>query len=518
MNTTIKKLALCTLALLLLGGFKANADAKTYDFVVADESSTLAPTYGETVTTGGTALQLISTATNTFDNRFAVGPTNRNNGTSSGFIFRTAGDWKGLWSQYADRNFSILNLVKGSRVTITISKEAETLKFVGGDAVVSGKTYTVGADGNLDFVTTGGVYIEQVVIEDPIASVPVTVGVAGYSETYNLVQASEGEIVLPTWGSEVSSGGVALNLLATADNTFDNRIAVGPTSRNNDSGNCFKFRTTGNYKGLWSQYADRNISILNLKKGEQVTFTISDGDVTLKFVGGDAVVSGQAYTVEADGNLDFVTTGSVYIEDITISKAEQNIGGATLVSENALDFTDVDDIKAYVATDANAGRVTFKQVKKVPANTPLYLTAEDVVSVEVPVLDGDAETITTNLLKGSATTDTPLTSTADTKYYVFGVLSNVAGFYPVSTSSMLTSAAGKAYLELTASQAQATARISMVFDDGNDVTGIALVPADNPTDLSTFSNCSPFYTLQGVRVDKPTRGIYVINGKKVFIK
>ena len=66
------------------------------------------------------------------------------------------------------------------------------------------------------------------------------------------------------------------NMLAYGDETFDNRIAVGPTNRNNDSGNCFKFRTAGNYKGLWSQYADRNISILNLKKGEQVTFTISN--------------------------------------------------------------------------------------------------------------------------------------------------------------------------------------------------------------------------------------------------
>ena len=513
MKTNLKKLTLCTLTLLLLGGFKANADTKTYDFVVADEGNTLAPTYGETVTTGGTALQLISTATNTFDNHFAVGPTNRNTGTSAGFIFRTAGDWRGLWSQYADRNFSILNLVKGSRVTITISKDAETLKFVGGDAVVSGKTYTVEADGNLDFVTTGGVYIEKVVIEDPVASVLVSVGIKGQTDTYNLVQADAGSTILPTWGAEVTSGGVALNLLATDNNTFDNRIAVGPTSRNNDSGNCFKFRTAGNYKGLWSQYADRNISILNLKKGEQVTFTISNGDATLKFVGGDAVVSGQVYTVEADGNLDFVTTGSVYIEDITISKAEQNIGGATLVSENALDFTDIDDIKAYVATDANAGIVTFKQVKKVPANTPLYLTADDVVSAEVPVLTGEAETITTNLLRGLASATTSLTSTADTKYYVFGVLNGEAGFYPVGTSKTLTSAAGKAYLQLTAAQAPvAAARISMVFNDGSETTGITTA------EVSTQAEDNAWYTLQGVRVAAPAKGIYVKNGKKVMVK
>ena len=228
------------------------------------------------------------------------------------------------------------------------------------------------------------------------------------------------------------------------------------------------------------------------------------------------MVSGQAYSVEADGNLDFVTTGSVYIEDITISKAEQNIGGATLVSSSPLDFTDVKNIKAYVATDANAGIVTFKQVKKVPANTPLYLTADDVVSVEVPILDGDAETITTNLLKGSATAATSLTSTTATKYYVFGVLNDEAGFYPVGTSNTLTSAAGKAYLELTAEQAgtaqTSAARISMVFDDGSETTGISTA------EVSTAKEDNAWYTLQGVRVAQPTHGIYVRNGKKVFVK
>lgn len=139
------------------------------------------------------------------------------------------------------------------------------------------------------------------------------------SVTYNFVVADEGTIQLPTWGAEVTSGGVTLNLLAAGSETFDNRFAVGPTNRNNESGNCFKFRTSGDWKGLWSQYADRNISILNLKQGDKVTFVISKEDQTLKFVDGDVVISGQEYTVEADGNLDFVTTGSVYIESITIT-------------------------------------------------------------------------------------------------------------------------------------------------------------------------------------------------------
>lgn len=509
MNKTLKKITLCALALIAVGAAKVNAATEMYDFTTFN---------GEPINQNdehyatGTTLYLLAVDGNNFNNRFAIGPKERTG--TGGFYFRIANDtYKGLYSQYADRNFSILNLVKGNRVTLTLSNNAETLKFVNGDVVESGKTYTVEA-GNLDFVTTGSVYIEKVVIEEPVLSVPVTVGVAGYAKTYNLVQAAEGSTVLPTWGAEVKSGGVDLNLLATADNTFDNRIAVGPKSRNNDSGNCFKFRTSGDWKGLWSQYADRNISILNLKKGDKVTFTISKNESTLKFVGGNAVVSGQAYTVEADGNLDFVTTGSVYIEDITISKEEQNIGGATLVSSSALDFTSA-TVKAYIATAAEGGSVTFSRVKKVPANTPLYLKAASVITEDIPVLTGDPEAITTNLLKGSATAATPLTSTTATKYYVFGVLNGDAGFYPVGTSK-LTSAAGKAYLELTAAQATAAAAsarsISMIFEHGSETTGISTAK------VNTQVEDNAWYTLQGVRVAQPTRGIYVRNGKKIIVK
>ena len=150
-----------------------------------------------------------------------------------------------------------------------------------------------------------------------VCSMLLSANASAQSITYNFVVADEGTIQLPIWGAEVTSGGVALNLLAAGSETFDNRFAVGPTNRNNESGNCFKFRTSGDWRGLWSQYADRNISILNLKQGDKVTFVISKEAETLKQVGGSAVVSGKAITVTEDGNLDFVSTGSVYIESVT---------------------------------------------------------------------------------------------------------------------------------------------------------------------------------------------------------
>ncbi|MBR1412205.1 MAG: hypothetical protein IJ577_03675, partial [Prevotella sp.] len=219
----------------------------------------------------------------------------------------------------------------------------------------------------------------------------------------------------------------------------------------------------------------------------------------------------QTYTVTANGSLDFISTGSVYIEKVRIQHDAINIGGATLVSSNALDFTNA-TIEAYVASAAEAGTVTFKRIYKVPAYTPLYLKAASVITEEIPVLDGAAETVSTNLLKGSASASTPLQSTDDTKYYVFGMKGGKAGFYPVSTNATLTSAAGKAYLELTASQVAAASRISIKFEDDSQTTGISTAVTKPATDDNAW------YTLQGVRVAHPTRGIYVRNGKKVFIK
>ena len=47
---------------------------------------------------------------------------------------------------------------------------------------------------------------------------------------------------------------------------------------------------------------------------------------------------------------------------------------------------------------------------------------------------------------------------------------------------------------------------------GNDPTGIVEIKEDGGLDNG------PVYNLHGVPVDKPTKGIYITNGKKVIVK
>lgn len=493
MKTTIKKLMFCALALLAVGSVKA--ETEVYDFTTLEGDPI---NQDDEHYAAGTTLYLLALGENNFNNRFAIGPNNRTG--QSGFYFRKAdATYKGLYSKWGDRNFSVLNLVKGNRVTLTLSNNVETLKFVGGDAVVSGKTYTIEADGNLDFVTTGGVYIEKVVIEDPVSSETITIGSVGYSNTADF---TEKDAFVEERNPLTSSEGDAFSNFSLA-----NDVKIGET------GYDVQFKKGYGLKFL---YVNKYLTIKSLKEGEKVTFTFTGstlnvyGTSLLEGVSTDgALTSGTAYTVITDGSLVLNPGKGTNIKSIAIEKEAVNTGGATLVSENALDFTDVDDIKAYVASSASAGSVTFKQVKKVPANTPLYLTAESAVSVEVPVLDGDAETIDTNLLKGSASSPTSITEVSGYKFYVYGAKGGVYGFYPTTS---FTSAAGKAYLKLTDAEAAAAARINMLFDDESETTGIQTVAP------AVAAGGDAVFNLRGQRVAQPAKGLYIVNGKKVMFK
>lgn len=334
-------------------------------------------------------------------------------------------------------------------------------------------------------------------------------------EAYGFTNRGTSDGTVPNWGTAASSADQTLQMLALGSETFGNRFACGP--KRGDA-NVFKFRDSGDYHGLYSKFADRYLSILNLQQDDRVTITMNDDRKALAFSdtsivwgakSGDVVANGEVYIVSDDGNLNLKTTGETYITSITISHPRRIMGDATLVSSKALDFTGL-PVKAYIATQVENGEVTFTRVEKVPASTPVFLKTETTAMIDIPVLEGDAESIATNLLRGSATETTSLQSDSNTKYYVFGTLNGVAGFYPVSTSKTLTSAAGKAYLQLTA--AQAATRISMVFDETGETTAI------NTAEVNTMRVDNAWYSLQGVRVAHPTRGLYIRNGKKIIVK
>lgn len=173
----------------------------------------------------------------------------------------------------------------------------------------------------------------------------------------------------------------------------------------------------------------------------------------------------------------------------------------TLTSAKALDFTSVSSaLKAYIATAVAAGKVQMVQVNKVPAGTGLVLMATTPGSaVNVPVFDGtDPSDVTGNNMAGSATSTTAI---AENGGYI---LKN--GVFQPATAGTL--AAGKAYLNIAVSARE----LELSFDE-NDVTAISELTTTNCT-----NNTNEYFDLQGRKVAQPTKGLYIVNGKKVVIK
>lgn len=182
--------------------------------------------------------------------------------------------------------------------------------------------------------------------------------------------------------------------------------------------------------------------------------------------------------------------------------------GYTFSSTLPLDFT-YTDVEAYIgAYDSEKKIVTLTQVNKVPANTGLFIKGS---ADNIPVLTGDADDVvwSSNVLKPVASTTTISQTDGDYTNFVLGLVSGTPTFLKVPDAGVSVSA-GKAYLQIPTASAPAAPQLQMVFDNG-DVTGISSVQGAG-------LKVNGYYDLQGRKVANPTKGLYIVNGKKVIIK
>ncbi len=200
---------------------------------------------------------------------------------------------------------------------------------------------------------------------------------------------------------------------------------------------------------------------------------------------------------------DFSSIVELNNVDITIGAA----GMGTYYSNVPLGFTGTDDIKAYIvsAFRPSTGAVTLTRITDVPANTGIVVKgAADTYNVPV----GQGETVVANMLTGVTTSTVLNKVSGDYTNFILAKKNGVLGFYVVADGTTL--GAHKAYLPLpTAKLPTATSRIALSFDD-NGTDGIEQIVCGE--------NDGTFYDLQGRRVATPTHGLYILNGKKVFIK
>lgn len=195
------------------------------------------------------------------------------------------------------------------------------------------------------------------------------------------------------------------------------------------------------------------------------------------------------------------------------------------------------DVKAYTIEGVeakNADGYYFAKVKKlaqqgdvVPAQTAVVLECNSTNPADNQLLpQGDEEfnpsnnrlcgtffgaTINGLTVKDGTGTERNVThdnirafniNTADSR--------NPIGFYKLN-NTVTTIPGNKAFLVLTNAEAQAKGFV-LEFEDGG-TTGIETIENSKHS-----TEDGVYYDLQGRRVENPTRGVYIVNGKKVVIK
>ena len=190
-----------------------------------------------------------------------------------------------------------------------------------------------------------------------------------------------------------------------------------------------------------------------------------------------------------------------YIEPKPITATVSSLKWATYGVNAPINYSATSGLKAYIAY-VDGEKVKLTEVSKVPANTAVILYADVNTNTEYTLTPTAEATdiVSANELKISDGTVEGDGSTI----YVLANGDNGVGFYLVEDESAIT--AGKAYLKVSGETA---ARQFIGF--GDNATGIDNIEHSTP-------HIEQYYDLQGRRVAQPTKGLYIVNGKKVIIK
>ena len=183
-------------------------------------------------------------------------------------------------------------------------------------------------------------------------------------------------------------------------------------------------------------------------------------------------------------------------------------GYATFASPYNLDLTTANlpsGLTAYKAA-VEGTSVKFTQLNQVvPANTGILLKGDASGSYDIPVATTSTAVDGNAFLVNTAGT----TFTADADYYYFGLMKNTLTFGKFDPETVAIPAS-KAYLKvLKSSIDNSPARSLTISFDDETTTGI---------DNVNVNHNDNWFDLQGRRVNQPSKGLYIMNGKKVVIK
>ena len=240
---------------------------------------------------------------------------------------------------------------------------------------------------------------------------------------------------------------------------------------------------------------------------EAVSTSVTSSQVTHDFaIAAEKQAAGNIYVIKVT-NANNMRISKIEVfgyEDVTITAAKY----ATYCPVVDLDFstTDVTVYKAKV--EGNVAKFTEVTDGLVKAGEGVILYCETADTYSIPATTGATE-LSNNELVG-VTERTQVDWNVGTKYNYILQQSGSGIVFNKATGAYLT--ANRAYLSTTYNVGSGARELAIEID--GETTGIDATFNDNVEMI----NDNVIYDLSGRRVENPTKGIYIINGKKVVIR
>lgn len=229
-----------------------------------------------------------------------------------------------------------------------------------------------------------------------------------------------------------------------------------------------------------------------------------DGDWTLRYIQDN---HSTAFVVEEVTNFEFANTKLTGIDTDDILLKGMSAGMTIGTFSAPYPTTYPLGVTAYYANEAERdGALYLKAIENniIPANEGVILVGEKGISqtAMLPVTTEDIVELENNVFSNSAKGDV----TMGEYDYILANGTEGIGIYKAKIGSMLK--AGKAYLSFT----NATSARNLTMHFGGISSNIVSVSTSDRVD-------TPVFDLSGRRLNKVSKnGVYIINGKKLYIK
>lgn len=338
-----------------------------------------------------------------------------------------------------------------------------------------------------------------------------TAAVNGFNKVTTTAGITDGAYLIVYEDGNVAFNG-GLETLDAVGNTIAVEINDNTIAANDDTkAAIFTINTAaGTLKSKSGKYIGVSSNSNGLKQTDDAstyshTFAIDNGNAVISAVFEGSTMKLSYNSGSGQERFRYYKSGQQPIQLYKLEEADITVtlnasGYASYCSEYPLDFTNAEDngYSAWQITAVDGSDITFEQITgSVKGGTGVLLKGEAGATITLTSVASTTE-LTDNKLEGTLAP----TNIAANEYY------GLSGkkFVKIKAGTVK---AGKAILPISASNG--APELNMIFS-GEGTTGIRSI------DNGQLTIDNVYYDLSGRRVAEPTKGVYIVNGKKVVIK